>query len=238
MKKGKKTIRLTESEMITMIERIVNEVKREKRDQITESRRRMNNRRYNSQLNEQVTTEIDVKKTMPRETAALSTLFKQQFDKLTQKVSGIIGPYYLASDSMSESGYMGSVFGFESTQLGGSSGREETVPVMTLPIPFNVGDFTWSHVVHDAKNGGFRVISVYKETVIRRTDQDATDSSVAAFINDVYNQTPIDVLRAIYNNDKNKASYDTMIANFKTLDLKRNKKIGSKLTGNAKEFFA
>ncbi len=36
----KKTIRLTESEMITMIERIVNEVKREKREQITESRRR------------------------------------------------------------------------------------------------------------------------------------------------------------------------------------------------------
>jgi hypothetical protein len=55
MKKGKKTIRLTESEMITMIERIVNEVKREKRNQISESRRRMNNRRYNSQLNEQQT---------------------------------------------------------------------------------------------------------------------------------------------------------------------------------------
>lgn len=45
MSNKKKTIRLTESEMITMIERIVNEVKREKRDQITESRRRINNRR-------------------------------------------------------------------------------------------------------------------------------------------------------------------------------------------------
>jgi len=37
MKKGKKTIRLTESEMVSMIERIVNEVKREKRNQISES---------------------------------------------------------------------------------------------------------------------------------------------------------------------------------------------------------
>jgi hypothetical protein len=45
MKKSKKTIRLTESEMVNMIERIVNEVKREKREQISESRKRMNNRR-------------------------------------------------------------------------------------------------------------------------------------------------------------------------------------------------
>jgi hypothetical protein len=37
MKKGKKTIRLTESEMVSMIERIVNEVKREKRNQVNES---------------------------------------------------------------------------------------------------------------------------------------------------------------------------------------------------------
>lgn len=44
MEKGKKTIRLTESEMVTLIERIVNEVKREKRNQIAESRKR-NNRR-------------------------------------------------------------------------------------------------------------------------------------------------------------------------------------------------
>lgn len=40
MKKGKKTIRLTESEMVSMIERIVSEVKREKRNQISESRRK------------------------------------------------------------------------------------------------------------------------------------------------------------------------------------------------------
>lgn len=40
MRRGKKTIRLTESEMVSMIERIVNEVKREKRNQISESRRR------------------------------------------------------------------------------------------------------------------------------------------------------------------------------------------------------
>jgi hypothetical protein len=40
MRKGKKTIRLTESEMVNFIERIVNEVKREKRNQISESRRR------------------------------------------------------------------------------------------------------------------------------------------------------------------------------------------------------
>ena len=40
MKKGKKTIRLTESEMVGLIETIVNEVKREKRNQISESRKR------------------------------------------------------------------------------------------------------------------------------------------------------------------------------------------------------
>jgi hypothetical protein len=45
MKKGKKTIRLTESEMVNLIETIVNEVKREKREQIAESKRR-NNRRF------------------------------------------------------------------------------------------------------------------------------------------------------------------------------------------------
>lgn len=44
MRRGKKTIRLTESEMVSMIERIVNEVKREKRNQISESR--YNRRRY------------------------------------------------------------------------------------------------------------------------------------------------------------------------------------------------
>jgi hypothetical protein len=45
MKKGKKTIRLTESEMVSLIERIVNEVKREKRNQISESRKPNNRRR-------------------------------------------------------------------------------------------------------------------------------------------------------------------------------------------------
>jgi hypothetical protein len=34
MRKGKKTIRLTESEMVSLVERIVNEVKREKRNQM------------------------------------------------------------------------------------------------------------------------------------------------------------------------------------------------------------
>jgi len=38
MRRGKKTIRLTESEMVSMIERIVNEVKREKRRQVNESK--------------------------------------------------------------------------------------------------------------------------------------------------------------------------------------------------------
>ena len=40
MRRGKKTIRLTESEMVNFIERIVNEVKREKRNEVSESRRR------------------------------------------------------------------------------------------------------------------------------------------------------------------------------------------------------
>jgi hypothetical protein len=43
--KNKKTIRLTESEMVSMIENIVNEIKREKKNQIVESRRRLNKRR-------------------------------------------------------------------------------------------------------------------------------------------------------------------------------------------------
>ncbi len=48
MRNSKKTIRLNESEMINLIETIVNEVKREKRNQISESRKnlgRRNNRR-------------------------------------------------------------------------------------------------------------------------------------------------------------------------------------------------
>lgn len=45
MKTSKKTIRLTESEMVGLIETIVNEVKREKREQrIVESRKRYNRR--------------------------------------------------------------------------------------------------------------------------------------------------------------------------------------------------
>ena len=40
MKKGKKTIRLTESEMVSLIENIVNQVKNEKKREITESRKR------------------------------------------------------------------------------------------------------------------------------------------------------------------------------------------------------
>jgi len=37
MKKGKKTIRLTESEMVSLIENIVKQVKNEKKKEITES---------------------------------------------------------------------------------------------------------------------------------------------------------------------------------------------------------
>ena len=40
MKKGKKTIRLTESEMVSLIENIVNQVKSEKKREITESIKR------------------------------------------------------------------------------------------------------------------------------------------------------------------------------------------------------
>jgi hypothetical protein len=50
MGRSKKTIRLTESEMVNLIETIVNEVKREKINQISESRkfsgRRTNRRSY------------------------------------------------------------------------------------------------------------------------------------------------------------------------------------------------
>jgi hypothetical protein len=45
MRREKKVIRLTESEMINLVERIVNEVKREKRRQVTESIRQRESRR-------------------------------------------------------------------------------------------------------------------------------------------------------------------------------------------------
>jgi hypothetical protein len=41
----KKTIRLTESEMVSLIENIVNKVKKEKKEKITESKRRAVKRR-------------------------------------------------------------------------------------------------------------------------------------------------------------------------------------------------
>lgn len=44
MRKAKKTIRLNESEMINLIETIVNEVKREKKNQIAESRKNLGRR--------------------------------------------------------------------------------------------------------------------------------------------------------------------------------------------------
>ncbi len=40
MKKGKKVVRLTESEMVSLIENIVKQVKSEKKREITESRKR------------------------------------------------------------------------------------------------------------------------------------------------------------------------------------------------------
>jgi len=42
---NKKTIRLTESEMVTLIENIVNKVKSEKRQKINESKRRVARRK-------------------------------------------------------------------------------------------------------------------------------------------------------------------------------------------------
>ena len=45
MRREKKVIRLTESEMINLVERIVNEVKREKRAQVTESLRQRESKR-------------------------------------------------------------------------------------------------------------------------------------------------------------------------------------------------
>ncbi len=42
---SKKTIKLTESEMVSLIENIVNKVKKEKKEKITESKRRAIKRR-------------------------------------------------------------------------------------------------------------------------------------------------------------------------------------------------
>ena len=51
MRREKKVIRLTESEMINLVERIVNEVKTEKRRQVTESLRRRESKRLSENRN-------------------------------------------------------------------------------------------------------------------------------------------------------------------------------------------
>jgi hypothetical protein len=92
---------------------------------------------------------------MPKLTAALSKSFNDSRTKKTPQVTGIIGPYYLASrDGYSDNGYDGNVTAFESVKLGGGSGREEAVPVMTLPVPKWVGGFTWNHLI--GQSHGFR----------------------------------------------------------------------------------
>jgi hypothetical protein len=82
MEKRKKTIRLTESEMISMIERIVNEVKREKRNQIAESRRR-NNVRLGRVIREQ---EEETKGLLPKSFTEVN-LSGGKIVKITQKDS-------------------------------------------------------------------------------------------------------------------------------------------------------
>jgi hypothetical protein len=51
MRSEKKVIRLTESEMINLVERIVNEVKTEKRRQVTESLRQRESKRLSENRN-------------------------------------------------------------------------------------------------------------------------------------------------------------------------------------------
>jgi len=185
-------------------------------------------------LIEQVTTEIDIKKTMPKGSAALSAVFKQNHDNNVAQVTGIIGPYYLVSNRMSENGYIGGVFGFGSVNVGGS----QRTGVMTLPIPSGTGRFVWHRQLPGTNGPGFGEIDFVKPTAKSMTDSNATPASVAEIINELYNEIPLRDLQTIYNNDKNKASYDKMIANFKTRDLERNAKIVPLLKGNAEKFFA
>ena len=66
-KKVKKQLDLQRSEMVSMIERIVNEVKREKRNQISESR--YNRKRYLMEAEEEgadIDAEIDAEMDSPR----------------------------------------------------------------------------------------------------------------------------------------------------------------------------
>lgn len=51
MRREKKVIRLTESEMINLVERIVNEVKTEKRRQVTESIKQRESKRLSENRN-------------------------------------------------------------------------------------------------------------------------------------------------------------------------------------------
>jgi hypothetical protein len=109
---------------------------------------------------------------------------------------------------------------------------------MTLPIPVNLGDWRWFDVLQGTNSHGFSEIRVYKQTGgISMTDENETVQSVAKDINELYNQIPWNDLYAIYNNDENKATYGELIANFKTRDSERNKKILPLLTGNANDLF-
>ena len=90
MRKNKKTIRLTETEMVSMIERIVNEVKREKRNQISESR--YNRKRYLMEAEEEgadIDAEIDAEMDSPEPKPALLDMienFAKNYKKLTRKM--------------------------------------------------------------------------------------------------------------------------------------------------------
>ncbi len=88
----KKTIRLKESEMVSMIENIVNEVKREKRNQISESRIK----RYLMEAEEEganIDTEIDMEMDSPKPKPALLDMiesFAKKYKRLTSKMKRFI----------------------------------------------------------------------------------------------------------------------------------------------------
>ena len=95
MRRGKKTIRLTESEMINLVETIVHEIKREKRNQISESlynRKRRFLKEEEEAEEETLVTDISSMDEEDPDKGLLDRLekFAAKFKKLPKKIMGKI----------------------------------------------------------------------------------------------------------------------------------------------------
>ena len=171
--------------------------------------------------------DIDILSKLPKaQVANLSVNFKQSHDMNKPTVTGILGSYYLVSESTKDfsrsPGYNGSFYGFEPVEYGSNK-----IGLISLPIPSVLGYFVWSSA--PAKFSSFKIAATIGQSM---KDENDTEVTVANTISAKFNAIPLKVLRTIYAADRNKANYDAIIAKF------TNEKIRVALTGNAKDFFA